>query len=177
MRRRWVAALAVSLTLALPARADDASDMHAATAGFYGVYATFHPSDGIPDAGDRAKYAPFISTQLDSLLDQAAQAEARFMTANKGSPPLVEGDLFSSLFEGATGVSVGACSGDAKAGRCSVSLRHTEPGKQPTEWSDTVLLVNTPAGWRVNDIAYGGTWAFGNKGTLSETLKQVLGFQ
>ena len=40
-----------------------------------------------------------------------------------------------------------------------------------------VLLVNTPAGWRVDDIAYGGGWAFGNKGRLSELLKQTIALQ
>ena len=58
-----------------------------------------------------------------------------------------------------------------------MNLSYTEPGKAPFVWTDTVFLVNTPAGWRVDDIAFGGTWDFGNKGSLSETLKQVIGFQ
>jgi hypothetical protein len=38
-------------------------------------------------------------------------------------------------------------------------------------------LINTPSGWRVDDIVYGGNWAFGNKGRLSELLKQAISFQ
>jgi hypothetical protein len=34
-----------------------------------------------------------------------------------------------------------------------------------------VLLVNSPAGWKVDDIAYLGNFPFGNTGLLSETLK------
>ena len=175
--RRCLMALAMTLALSAPALADDADAMRAAANGFYGVYKSFHPSDGVPAAADRAKYSPFISPALDSLLQRAAVAEDRFAKANKNSPPLVEGDLFSSLFEGATGLSVGACSGDGASGRCTVNLTYADPGNKPVSWSDTVLLVNTPGGWRVNDIAYGGTWAFGNKGKLSETLNQVIGFQ
>ncbi len=41
-------------------------------------------------------------------------------------------------------------------------------------WTDTLLLVNTSQGWRLDDIAYGGGFQFGNTGRLSETLKTVL---
>ncbi len=174
-------AIALGLILALavmgPAVADDAGALHAAAVGFYGVYGTFHPSDGIPDDKDRLKYHPFLSPRLEDLLQQAAQAQARFAAANKGSPPLIEGDLFTSLFEGATAVSVGACGGDGQKGECSVALRFDDPGSKPTPWTDTVYLVNTPQGWKVDDVAYGGSWAFGNKGRLSATLAQVIHFQ
>jgi len=171
-----LAALAFGVLLAGPVLADDAA-LHGAAEGFYRVYRTFHPSDGVPSGGDLAKYEPFISPALDSLLKQAGDAETRFAKANKDSPPLVEGDLFSSLFEGASSVAIGACEGDGGHGRCKVNLSYTEPGKAPFVWTDTVFLVNTPAGWRVDDIAFGGTWDFGNKGSLSETLRQVIGFQ
>ena len=157
--------------------ASDVAGMAAAARGFYGVYATFHPSDGIPSPTDSAKYHPFLSPALETLLTDAQGAEARFAKANKGAPPLVEGDLFTSLFEGASSVSVGDCSGDAVRGRCTVRLEHVDTTAKPVAWNDTILLVNTPAGWRVDDIAYGGNWAFGNKGRLSELLKQAISFQ
>jgi hypothetical protein len=172
------AALAVLVLAAIvvPAQAQDAG-LHAAAEGFYGVYKTFHPSDGIPDAKDRAKYAPYLSPKLDTLLQQAGDAQAAFLAKHKDSPPMVEGDLFSSLFEGATAASIGACTGDAQKGQCAADLRYEEPGQKPTIWTDTVYLVNTPQGWRVDDIGYGGNWAFGNKGRLSETLGQAIHFQ
>jgi len=49
-----------------------------------------------------AKYAPFISAALDKLLADGNAAEIKFNKANKDSPPLIEGDLFTSMFEGAT---------------------------------------------------------------------------
>jgi hypothetical protein len=159
--------------------AADTGEMSRVVDGFYGAYATFHPSDGIPDAKARAKYQPFIAPALDSLLQQGDAAEGKFAKANKDSPPLIEGDLFTSNFEGATAYKVGACNGDAKAARCAVSLTY-DPGKtgnpkdKPFTWTDTVYLVATSEGWRVNDIGYGGTWDFGNKGKLSETLHSVI---
>jgi hypothetical protein len=154
-------------------------EMSKVAGGFYGAYSTFHPSDGIPDAKGRAKYQPFVSPALDALLKQGNEAEAKFGKANKDSPPLIEGDLFTSNFEGATAYNVGACSGDAKTAHCAVALtydpgRTNNPKDKPIAWTDTVYLVDTPDGWRVDDIGYGATWDFGNKGKLSETLHSVI---
>jgi hypothetical protein len=177
MRFVLVALLSTLVAVGQAFAAGDAAGMAVAANGFYGVYATFHPSDGIPSPADRAKYHPFLSPALDALLTDAQAAEARFTKANKGAPPLVEGDLFSSLFEGASSFAVTGCSGDAAKGRCTVKLEHAGETALPVTWSDTVLVVNTPSGWRVDDIAYGGSWAFGNKGRLSDLLKQTLSFQ
>jgi len=169
--------LAIAAVCGEACAAGDVAGMAAAAHGFYAVYATFHPSDGIPSPADRAKYHPFLSPALESLLTDAQAAEARFAKSNKGAPPLVEGDLFTSLFEVASSVAVGDCSGDAVRGRCTVRLEHVDTSTKPVAWNDTVLLINTPSGWRVDDIAYGGNWAFGNKGRLSELLKQAISFQ
>jgi hypothetical protein len=175
---RPVLAVMFAVLLSSPAIAagDDAA-MAAAASGFYDVYKTFHPSDGIPGDSDRAKYQPFITSSLETSLEQAAAAEARFAKANKDSPPLIEGDLFTSLFEGATAVTVGACTGNEKTGQCAVDLAFTDATTKPFHWTDTVYLANTGAGWRIDDIGYGGSWAFGNKGRLSATLRQVSAFQ
>ncbi len=170
--------LALALTaFAGRAVADDAAALRAAAENFYGVYKTFHPSDGIPDDAGLARYRPVLSPRLGALLGEAGEAQKRYAAANKESPPLIEGDLFTSLFEGATEVTVGACTAGGPTGRCTATLSYAPPGSAPTRWTDTVYLANTPEGWRVDDIGYGGTWDFGNKGRLSLTLAQVLHFQ
>lgn len=167
------------LTSAGVSYAAGADEMDQVVNGFYGAYATFHPSDGIPDAAGRAKYEPFISSALDTLLKQSDDAEIKFNKAHKDSPPLIEGDLFTSNFEGATAYKAGSCSGDTKSGRCAVSLTY-DPGKtnnpkdKPITWTDTIYLVAGSGGWRIDDIGYGGSWDFGNKGKLSETLHSVI---
>src|SRR6185436_5207053 len=129
--------------------------MHATATSFYGVLKTVQPR-GIPDDAGRAKLAPYITPALDASLKAAVDAEVRFAKANKDSPPLVEGDLFSSLFEGVTGFEVKACTGDASKGSCPVVLTYDDGNRQPEHWTDTVYLVKPPAGWRVDDIGYGG---------------------
>ena len=158
--------------------ADGSGDMTKVATGFYEAYATFHPSDGIPDAKGRAKYEPFISPRLDQLLADGNRAEAAFAKANKNSPPLIEGDLFTSNFEGATSYKVDACSANGSSGRCTVTLTYDVHGQnakaKPLTWTDTVYLVITPGGWRVDDIGYGAIWAFGNKGRLSDTVRGAI---
>jgi len=127
---------------------------------------------GIPDAATRARLQPLLTLRLNKALSDAAGAEARFKAKNKNSPPLIEGDIFSSLFEGATAFKVGACRGDDKIQRCAVSLSRQDPGQKPVGWTDTLILANS-GGWKVDDIGYDANFAFGNTGTLSETLKMA----
>ncbi len=156
------------------ANAGDTSSPAQAANGFYAAYATFHPSDGIPDKAALAKYAPFISPTLHRLLAEGDAAEIKFNKANKDSPPLIEGDLFSSMFEGATTYAIGACKSAAKTASCAVALTYDDKHRPAKHWTDTVYLVMTPDGWRVGDIGYGGNWDFANKGRLSATLRQVI---
>jgi hypothetical protein len=171
--RALLTGIALATILFAPAwAADETAAMGAAANGFYGVYKALHLS-GVPGDADRAKFAPFLSPRLEELLRQAAAAEAGFYRANKDVPPMVEGDLFSSLFEGATDFTLGTCSADGAGGKCTVTLSYSGGSNKQT-WTDTAYLVKTPSGWRVDDIGYGGGWDFGNKGRLSQTLQQLV---
>src|SRR5690348_11993626 len=88
-----LAALAI-LIFSAPLAAQ--TDVNGVATGFLGVYGSFHPSDGIPDASGRSRLAPFLSPALNKMLADGAAAEARFAAKIKNSPPLIEGDLFSS---------------------------------------------------------------------------------
>jgi hypothetical protein len=158
------------------ASADQASDARAVVEGFYAAYTTFQPSDGIPDAKGRAKFEPYISEGLDKLLGAALDANARFMSAHKDSPPLIEGDLFTSNFEGASSYTVSPCAISGTRARCKVELQFQESGNsgKSVRWTDAVLLVATPTGWKVDNIDYGSSAAFGNKGSLADTLKRSI---
>jgi hypothetical protein len=173
MIRSIAAAGALLLALMPGAAALDASPAQTAE-DFYRVYATFHPSDGIPDAAALAKYAPYLSPALEQLLAKAGEAEKRFHKKNKNSPPLIEGDLFTALFEGATSFHVGACKDAGDKASCAIALGYDNHKDKPAHWTDTLYLVKTKAGWRVDDVGYGANWDFANKGRLRETLLQVL---
>ncbi|MBU6298031.1 MAG: hypothetical protein KGJ79_00880 [Alphaproteobacteria bacterium] len=174
MKTPRLLALGVTMLAAGIANAGEPTSPAQAANGFYGAYSTFHPSDGIPNEARLAKLAPFLSPALHRLLVEGDAAETKFNKANKDSPPLIEGDLFSSLFEGATSYKVGVCNGDAKQARCAVDLIYDDKHNPATRWTDTIYLVLTPNGWRVDDIGYGGNWDFANKGRLSATLRQVI---
>ena len=177
MRRLSLALLLVT------APAFAASDPAAAVDAFYDVYAAQHAQGlGIPDATVRLRFQPVLSARLNKQLSDAASAQARLTAKVKNAvPPVLEGDIFSSLFEGASAWKVGACQTGAqtKTARCSVALSYAPPPAagakaKPAHWTDTVLLVNTPQGWKVDDVAYDAGFAFGNTGRLSEMLAMVI---
>jgi len=142
--------------------------------GFYTAYRTL-PVGGVPDEKGRAKLEPFITPALDKLLIDADSAEAHYAQATHNeSPPLLENDPFTSLFEGATGFQVGACTVADKTGKCAINLVHDDKKEKPVKWIDTADFVLTDKGWRLDDIEYGGNWEFGLKGKLSDVLKSVI---
>jgi hypothetical protein len=169
-------ALALTLLLAaiVPAQAQDAGT---AANNFYTSVMALPRAGGIPVPSARARLQPLLSTRLAALINQAAAAEARFRAGNKFAPPLLEGDLFSSLFEGPAAFRLGACTGTAVAQRCRIQFsRPPAPGApaRPTDWGDDLLLVNEGGGWKVDDVDYRGGFAFGNTGLLSQTLAMVI---
>lgn len=172
-------ALALIL-LAGPALASE--DPASAVSGFYDVYATQHASGGgIPDATGRLRYSAVLTPRLNKQIADAAAAQARLSAKVKNAvPPMLEGDIFTSLFEGATDWQIGECRGDARMARCPVALTHAvkslagQKPEKPSHWTDTVMVVKTPQGWKVDDVAYDAGFAFGNTGKLSDMLAMVV---
>ena len=184
MRVLKVIMIAAAMSFASGAFADDSQSMMDVVNKFFAAYRTVEVSDGIPDDKVRPKYEPYITPALDQLLIQGHQAEIRYAKATQNdSPPLMEGDVFTSNFEGATSYTVKSCTATGKTGSCKVALiyddsksdnRHGGPPDKPFGWTDTVYLVLTGNGWRVDDIGYGGSWSFGNKGKLTTALKGAI---
>jgi len=169
--------LAPAMATSVSVTAGDTQNLAMVLAGFYQVHQK-SSQDGVPDAKRRAKYEPYISPELKKLLADADAVEARYAKANPDSPPMMEGDLFSPNFEGISSFGVGACTEKGTMAQCKMALHyvdaHPRPQDKPVEWTDTVTLVNAGSGWRVDDIAYGGTWDFGNHGTLKAILKDMI---
>lgn len=151
-----------------------APSLTATAEGFYGVYSVLHPLSGIPDKAARARYAPYLSPDLLRLLDRAAAVQSDFAKGLKGAPPIIEGDIFTSMFDGATAERVTGCKDDGKSGTCSVDLSYDDKHHPPVRWTDTLYLVLTPQGWRIDDVGYGGSGQFSNKGRLTATLRQAI---
>ncbi|MEZ5667557.1 MAG: hypothetical protein R3F55_09025 [Alphaproteobacteria bacterium] len=149
-----------------------AATPHAAAQAFYDAVAAL-PVGGVPDEAGRATLAPLVSPALGEALDAAAAAEAAHSAATAGAePPLAEGDLFSSLYEGPTGYTVGDCVAAGIGATCPVALVRDDSAGT-TAWTDTAVVVESGEGWRLADIVYGGDWDFAAQGRLTDALAGI----
>ncbi len=129
---------------------------------------------GAPTTAELAQFKPFLSDTLSALLAAAGalrDREAR-RTPNE-KPPFVEGDLYSSLFEGPTSFVVLRDSAAARAGKSVVQFTYVSNGDSFT-WTDTVKLGRKGRFEVIEDVLYGGAGDFNNHGTLRSTLETEL---
>jgi len=132
--------------------------------------------DGLPDEVQFARIAPYLSPTLSALVVRAQEARRNHVNAHPGDkPPLADGDLFSSLFEGPTGFEIAASDERGQHARVKVKFRYADarPGFPGVAWQDEFLLTRTGPGadWRIDDVEYQGQWDFANKGRLSDVLR------
>ncbi len=157
--------------------ADAARD---AATNFYRGYAKLRAAGGLSGLPDRRQFAhlsPLLAAELRGLLVAARKEQERCAKQRPGDkPPWVEGDLFSSQFEGFTSFRVAASKAAGRRGGrvATVRFRHAE-GKSSVEWSDDLLLRNEAGRWRVADVVYRAKFPFtGGYGTrLTEALRRV----
>ena len=170
-------ALLVMLLATNALAGNDGGDLPLAVQKFYQVYLELAvKNSGVPSERERARLAPHLSAQLQELLRGAEEAERSYAKATRGQvPPLVEGDLFTSSFEGADAFRVVSCQSKEDQGGCMVELTSIDPkDKSSFRWQDKVYLVKGPHGWVVDDIEYLGNWQFMHKGRLQARLKGVI---
>jgi hypothetical protein len=175
MKRVCIAAVIAFSMCGNIACAETDAELRHATAAFYRVYLEVRPS-GVPHSRARVKFVPVISRTLEQLLDHAEAAERHYAKVTKRQvPPLVEGDIFTSLFEGAQAYALERCERSTAATTCTVTLRHGPPGEKTTvTWADKVYLVRHNGRWLVDDIEFGGNWQFMHKGHLRDLLRRII---
>jgi hypothetical protein len=166
---------ALALVLAIASVSSAADTPKAAVAGLYNTYIKLK-TRGIPPAKDLAQYKPYITPELAGLLKSAEDAETKYKEETKGEvPPLVEGDIFTSLFEGADSFKILSCDEKGESASCLLEFKNTNPGDGKTfTWKDGVMLVKGKSGWLVSDVEYKGDWDFAVKGALTGMLKGVI---
>ncbi|MBI2213257.1 MAG: hypothetical protein HYU52_06390 [Acidobacteria bacterium] len=128
---------------------------------------------GLPTEAQFDELRPLISEALYGLLADARMEQAEFSRENPyEKPPWIEGDLFSSLFEGPTRFTIGETVIDGKRATVTIDFVDDSPSDAtPFRWHDDVVLVqNSEGDWLVDDIVYRGDWDFASKGRLSDTL-------
>ena len=148
-------------------------ELNRAVAGFYNAYMKMRVM-GIPQEKELANLRPYVSTSLYNRLREANQAEQRYQKANPHVPPLVEGDLFSSLFEGANAFRALSCEPNTPASFCWIEFTYVDPrDKSSFRWKDKAYVVREGGRLVVDDIEYLGDWQFMHKGRLKDVLKAV----
>ncbi|KAF1038575.1 MAG: hypothetical protein GAK35_03757 [Herbaspirillum frisingense] len=129
---------------------------------------------GLPSAEELKQYQPLVSRALYTLLTQAEAADARYhAVAGTQAPPIVEGDLFTSLYEGATSFSVKSCDTDDVRSSCQVSFQYKKDGAQEA-WNDKILLVREDDQWRIDDIEFIGNDQSSQREYLTDTLTDAI---
>jgi hypothetical protein len=115
-----------------------------------------------------------LSNELSSLLQQTLEAEKNDAEATKNGPfptdkpLLIEGDIFSSLYEGRTSVKVQSISIEEQKAKAVLAL---ENKPYNTQWTDTVMLVNENKVWKIDDVVYGQA---NKQGSTRQVLNKFL---
>jgi len=166
---------ALALVLAISSVTWAADTPKAAVTGLYDTYIKLK-TRGIPPEKELAQYKPYITPELAGLLKSADDVEIKYKEETKGEvPPLVEGDIFTSLFEGADSFKVLSCDEKGGSASCLLEFKNTNPGDGKTfTWKDGVMLTKGKSGWLVSDVEYKGGWDFAVKGKLSDMLKSII---
>ncbi len=147
MTRSLLLMVTVGLCLATPPAAGPETTL----AEFYQRYQTMKLS-GLPGAKDTQQLAPWLSGSLRQLMAKARAEQARCIKAFKDEkPPWIEGDLFTSNFEGFTTFRVN--SADARSTRLTLEFAYVAKG-QTFAWRDDVEMVREGGAWKLNDIFF-----------------------
>jgi hypothetical protein len=138
----------------------------------------FHQyGSGLPDAAERAALRPLLTDGLNEAFERAAVAERCAKEKSQGQePPLVQGDVFSSLFEKATAVvsiDEGVADGQRQTYRLHFEWREPGAAEPSVRWTDEVALQEVDGHWLIDDFVHGGDWQFAVRGSMRAMLLHV----
>ncbi len=127
---------------------------------------------GLPSVAQMERLGSLITPELRSIIELARREQARQVEQHPDDKPdWIEGDLFSSLFEGVSewklGVTAAPKGSDATV---AIKLTYNEAGLEAAEWTDTLVFRNRAGAWLVDDIRMGGDWEFNSGETLRRRL-------
>ncbi|MFZ9311898.1 MAG: hypothetical protein ACO24O_10440, partial [Arenimonas sp.] len=133
---------------------------------------------GLPSRSEMEKLAPLLTRELRAQFEAAIRAhECHLAKVGNSEPPLVQGDLLTSLFEGATSGGVGRITTENTHAVAEMHWTYgaSEMNAKPLNWTDAVLLAREDGVWRVADVELRGQWDFAQKGLVSDRLTAVAG--
>ena len=149
------------LLLILPACKKESDPVKFVTE-FYTVCLKEKPR-GLPSDDQLMKLSPFLSEQLIVLFINAKNDQRKFIKDYPDEkPPLIEGDLFSSLFEGPGEFQVSHRETHGDSLRIFVNFSYSDP-EHPGDifqWTDAVILEKRNDSFMIVNIEFSGDWPF-----------------
>ena len=125
---------------------------------------------GLPDEKQLNALSPMLAPDLKRLFENATRIRDKYIQEHPDDkPPWTDGDLFTSLFEGAQSFKVGTPLVRGNRSEIPIHLVYSEGGST-TRWSDALVLVRTKGRWLVWDILFKGEWAFKQGNSLRSVL-------
>jgi hypothetical protein len=140
-----------------------------AVSAFYDVYMKVRPS-GVPTKEQQVEFKKVISIGLAGLLDAASTGEESSFRETR-----IEGDLFSSLDQGALSYKTLQCEIKNTPAACEVELTSVDNrNNSKLVWKDRVFVIREGERWVVDDIEFLGDRPFMHKGRLKDVLKAII---
>ncbi len=165
----------MGLSVILLLAASDSAQTKTATSpsgvvdSFYRKYIEYQ-IHGLPTEKQVKSLTPLFSRDIMRMIAADRAQQNKFIREHPDEkPPWVEGDLFSSLFEGATSYSLGKSRVQKTKAEVDVHLVYKYK-TDATEWMDTVVLTKVNERWVISDILFKGNWAFMNGASLRASL-------
>lgn len=156
-----VAAFSISISAQTAAEVTD---------DFYAKLASLNVR-GLPDSNQLSELSPFFSAGIVAQFKRDQKKQDAFIKKHPGDkPPWVEGDLFSSLFEGPTGYEIGRSRILSGATHVDVKLSNDSAGDKTT-WTDTAILKKIGGKWKITNILFKGDWQFKSGSSLLNVLR------
>ena len=143
------------------------NDPRAAVDAFYTTYLDVHPA-GLPDGEALERLKPLLSRRLHALIMDALQYRDAYIASHSADekPPFVDGDHFTSLFEGPKSFEVGRAVAEPN-GSWNVRVRFSHDS---VRWEDAVVVVQEDGRYVIDDVLFSGAGEFNPSGRLSERL-------
>lgn len=134
------------------------------------------PMMGVPSTEALKKISPFISARLQAQLAAARAAEEATQLRHHGTePPMVQGSLFHSMFEGAQRVVDIQPEQDSAIYKVTFEyLPFADTETERVQWHDRTFVVLEQGRYVVDDVEYLGEWQFKPVGKLSDLLQRVI---
>jgi hypothetical protein len=176
MRAIGLIALA-AVALCACTTAAERDDSPASTVGNFSRWYLTSAAGGFPPSDTWPALRPMVTPAFYAALERGHAGMVCHRSATRGTePPPLAGDLFVSLFEGATSLAslaVVSRSRDQAVVAATWKYQDARPGQPPAQWTDRVMLKQVDGQWLIDDFMRDGTWDFAARGSVTHILMEV----